>query len=234
VKLSGFLGLWFWRLAAVGGELLIQAPAIWGGGPSKNNSLFFLCCAPVNSLICSPLIPCSDIRRKQVQWLEIGSGCGFPRSSAQFEAPENAKFPVFFPVSRENAGRARFASDCVHRQPVVPNGTPSFAWSGLGLPGTSRAWVFPSLAKKRQRIRAGTARPAMRLPACVRLDLPTVVPDTVVDSRKTLNVIENLCVYATSGWLAAPHVTVEMEEARLTWRLGLTAICCGETLDRLA
>src|SRR5258708_18065864 len=40
------------------------------------------------------------MRRKQVQWLEIGSGCGFPRSRAQFEAPENAKFPVFFPVSK--------------------------------------------------------------------------------------------------------------------------------------
>jgi hypothetical protein len=31
---------------------------------------------------------------------------------------EPAKFPVFFPVSREFPGGEKFASDCVHRQPV--------------------------------------------------------------------------------------------------------------------
>src|SRR6266849_5070336 len=113
VRISGLVVL---AACGCGWRITKSGPENGAGGPSKNNSLFFLCCATVNSLIRSLLIPCSDMRRKQVQWVEIGSGCGFPRSRAQFEAPENAKFPAFFPVSRENAGRAGFACDCVHRQ----------------------------------------------------------------------------------------------------------------------
>jgi len=42
-----------------------------------------------------------------------------------------------------------------------PHDTPALPGSDWALPGTSGRWSFPPLPKKRQRILAGTARPAI-------------------------------------------------------------------------
>jgi hypothetical protein len=153
---------------------------------------------PCSFSVASLLIPCSDMRRKQVQWLEIGSGCGFPRSRAQFEAPENAKFPVFFPVSRENASGAGFACDCVHRQPVLA--TPQRV-ARIG-PGDVRSLGFPLICR-RNNSEAGRARrgPAIRLPAPVRSAVSYRSATHPINSRKALNVIENPARVRTKGSL---------------------------------
>ena len=68
----------------------------------------------VSGNLYSLFVPCSDLLQKPGFPAKTVSGMDLsPKGAAKV-----AKFPVFFPVSRELGPGEEFARDCVHRQPV--------------------------------------------------------------------------------------------------------------------